>query len=182
MFKRFQRPVLLSLFLLAIPPFFYFFNYIPPTSPNMDNKTAYELPYPGLLPDHPLYLLKTFRDRTLVFVTQDYEKRAKIQLELSDKRIRAGELLMGEEKYELALTVFSKGERYFEQAIETSEAAQTQGQAPTAGMVEQMKRSNLKHSEILMRSSKKFDSSLRSEFDLVLTLNKKNKNKLQSLK
>lgn len=182
MFKRFQRPILLLFFLLVIPPFFYFFNYTPPTSPNMDNKTAYELPYPGLLPDHPLYLLKTLRDRTLVFVTRDYETRSKIQLELSDKRVRAGEMLMNEGKYELAVTTFSKGERYFEQAIETLQSAQTQGQAPTAGMVDQMKRSNLKHAEILKRSSKKMSNSLKTDFDLILTLNVKNGNSLQSLK
>ncbi len=182
MFKRFQTPILLILFLLIIPPFFYFFNHTQPISPNMDNKTAYELPYPGLLPDHPLYLLKTLRDRTLVFVTRDYENRSRIQLELSDKRVRAGELLMDEKKYELAVTTFSKGERYFEQAIETLQSAKTQGQAPTSGVVDQMKRSNIKHGEILTRSSGDLNLDLKSQLDLVLMLNRKNATSLQSLK
>ena len=28
---------------------------------------AYQLPFPGLLPDNPLYFLKTMRDRLVVF-------------------------------------------------------------------------------------------------------------------
>jgi len=182
MFKRLQTPILLLLLLLIIPPFFYLFNYSAPISLNIDNKDKYELPFPGLLPDHPLYLFKAARDQALVFVTTDYERKARLQLELSDKRVRAGELLVDEKKYELAGSSFSKGERYFEQSIETLSSAKKQGQAPTSDIVEQMGRSNKKHQEILMRSSKLFSGSMREEFSLVLELNKQNGNQLQSLK
>jgi len=182
MFKRLQTPILLLLLLLIIPPFFYLFNYSAPISLNIDNKANYELPFPGLLPDHPLYLLKAARDQTLVFVTTDYERKARLQLELSDKRIRAGELLVDNKKYELAVSSFSKGERYFEQSIETLSAGKIQGQAPTSAIVEQMGRSNKKHMEILVRSSKELSGSTREGFGLVLELNKQNANKLQSLK
>ena len=96
MFKRLQTPILLILLLLIIPPFIYLFNYAQPVSLNIDNKANYELPFPGLLPDHPLYLLKAGRDRALIFVTRDYDSKARLQLELSDKRVRAGELLVDE--------------------------------------------------------------------------------------
>ncbi len=182
MFKRLQTPILLILLLLIIPPFIYFFNYSQPVSLNIDNKTNYELPFPGLLPDHPLYLLKASRDQVLVFVIRDYEKKARLQLELSDKRVRAGELLVDENKHELAVNTFSKGERYFEQTIETLSAAKIQGQTPTASLLDQMTRSNKKHNEILMRSSKELKGSLKERLSFVITLNNQNSGNLQSLK
>lgn len=182
MFKRLQAPFLLILLLLIIPPFIYLFNYSQPVSLNIDNKANYELPFPGLLPDHPLYLLKAGRDRALVFVTRDYESKARLQLELSDKRVRAGELLMDEKKYELAITTYSKSERYFEQSIETLSSAKIQGQPPTADIIDQMSRSNNKHNEILNRSSKELNGLLKEQLSHVLALNKQNADNLQSLK
>lgn len=181
MFKRLQTPILLAVFLLIVPPFFYLFNYSQPRSLNVDNKTDYELPFPGLLPDHPLYLVKMLRDQTLVFITRDFESRARMQLELSDKRIRAGELLIDEKKYDLAISTFSKGERYFEQAIETLKSAKQQGQAPTTDIIDQMKRSNKKHIIVLSQRAKNINKSLLGEMVLVLELNKKNSQTLQTL-
>ena len=182
MFNRLQSAFLLVLLLLIIPPFIYLFKYSQPISLNIDNKADYELPFPGLLPNHPLYLLKAGRDQVLVFVVRDYEAKARLQLELSDKRVRAGELLVDDKKYELAVTTYSKGERYFEQAIETLSSAKIQGQTPTASILDQMSRSNEKHYKILMRSSKGLDSSLKERLSLVLALNKQNSDNLQSLK
>lgn len=182
MFKRLQTPILLILLLLIIPPFIYLFNYSQPISLNIDHKDNYELPFPGLLPDHPLYLLKMGRDRALVVVTRDYESKARLQLELSDKRVRAGELLMDVKKHELAVATYSKGERYFEQAIDTLSAAKKQGQTPTASLVDQMSRSNKKHNEILMRSVKPLSKSQKEQLSLVIALNKQNAINLLLLK
>lgn len=182
MFKRLQTPILLILLLLIIPPFIYLFNYSQPISLNIDNKDAYELPFPGLLPDHPLYLLKAGRDKVLVFVVRDYEAKARLQLELSDKRVRAGELLVDDKKYALAVTTYSKGERYFEQAIETLSSAKIQGQTPTTSILDQMSRSNEKHYEILLRSAKELKTPLKEQLSFVIALNKQNSDKLQSLK
>lgn len=182
MFKRLQTPILLILLLLVIPPFIYLFNYSQPISLNIDHKDRYELPFPGLLPDHPLYLLKMGRDKALVFVMRDYDSKARLQLELSDKRIRAGELLVDGKKYDLAVTTFSKGERYFEQAVETLQAAKVQGQMPTASLIDQMSRSNKRHYEILLRSAKEMSTAQKEQLSFVIALNKLNSGNLQSLK
>jgi len=182
MFKRLQTPILLTFLLLIIPPFIYFFNYSQPVSLNIDNKSSYELPFPGLLPDHPLYLLKAGRDKVLAFMVRDYEAKARLQLELSDKRVRAGELLVDNDKYSLAVTTYSKGERYFEQAIQTLSDAKAQGQTPTASILDQMSRSNKKHYEILIRTAKELSQPLKEQLSLVVELNKQNSDSLQSLK
>ncbi|PIZ98613.1 MAG: hypothetical protein COX78_02915, partial [Candidatus Levybacteria bacterium CG_4_10_14_0_2_um_filter_35_8] len=64
-------------------------------SPNpaatMDN---YELPYPGLLPDHPLYFLKMTRDKIIGFFISDPIKKAEFDILQSDKRLSAGVYLL----------------------------------------------------------------------------------------
>jgi len=45
----------------------------------------YTLPYPGLLPDNPLYPLKMIRDRIILFLINDSAKRTEYYLLQADK-------------------------------------------------------------------------------------------------
>ena len=56
----------------------------------------YELPYPGLLPDNPLYPIKVFRDKVVSFFITDAQKQATFDLLQADKRVAAGEYLLQE--------------------------------------------------------------------------------------
>jgi hypothetical protein len=47
----------------------------------------YALPYPGMLPDHPLYFLKNLRDHIMDFIIRDHIKKAEFNLLLSDKKL-----------------------------------------------------------------------------------------------
>src|SRR5690242_14285884 len=47
----------------------------------------YTMPYPGLLPDSPLYSLKVFRDRVISFFISDPLKRSSFDLLQADKRL-----------------------------------------------------------------------------------------------
>ncbi|QQG40788.1 MAG: hypothetical protein HYV37_00490 [Candidatus Levyibacteriota bacterium] len=78
----------------------------------------YQLPYPGLLPDSPLYFLKVFRDRLIDFLVSDPLKKAELQLLQADKRLSSGQALFGKGKKDLAESTISKGENYFESGIE----------------------------------------------------------------
>ena len=49
----------------------------------------YLLPYPGMLPDNPLYMLKAMRDRVINFLIADSQKKAEFYLLQSDKRLNA---------------------------------------------------------------------------------------------
>jgi hypothetical protein len=42
-----------------------------------NQKIDYDLPYPGLLPDHPLYFIKAGRDKITELITRDNIKKAK---------------------------------------------------------------------------------------------------------
>jgi hypothetical protein len=77
----------------------------------------YSLPYPGLLPDHPLYFLKMIRDRLQLWITRDTIKRSELMLHYADKRIAAALALAEKGKSGLAVSTATKAEKYLEQAV-----------------------------------------------------------------
>ncbi len=80
-------------------------------------KTNYNLPYPGILPDHPLYFLKDLKDKLRLFLTFNPEKKAKLLLELSDKKISMALGLSNKGKLRLALKTSLKAEKEFEKLV-----------------------------------------------------------------
>ncbi len=110
----------------------------------------YPLPYPGLLPDNPLYVLKAIRDRIIEVLISDPIKKANFELLQADKRLNEGVSLFnkGEKKYALAETTISKGENYFEKGIAEIERGNKQG-IVTAGTSQRFHLASLKHREII---------------------------------
>lgn len=80
-------------------------------------KVEYYLPYPGILPDSPLYKVKALRDRISLWLVTDPGKKAEKELLLADKRIGAAVALLDGGKDELAVSTATKGEKYLEQAV-----------------------------------------------------------------
>ena len=80
-------------------------------------EVEYYLPYPGVLPDSPLYKLKAVRDRIVLWVTFGEEKKAQKELLMADKRINAAVFLVEGGKEALGVTTATKAEKYMEQAI-----------------------------------------------------------------
>lgn len=78
----------------------------------------YYLPYPGILPDHPLYWLKMVRDRIgLITVTGKTAKAEKLLL-YADKRLGAAWALIDGNKLPLGVSTLTKAEKYLEQAVQ----------------------------------------------------------------
>ena len=76
----------------------------------------YYLPYPGILPDHPLYWLKMVRDRVgLVLTTGETAKAEKLLL-YADKRLGAAWALIEGNKVPLGVSTLTKAEKYLEEA------------------------------------------------------------------
>jgi hypothetical protein len=116
------------------------------TSPTID----YQLPYPGLLPDNPLYFLKMFRDNLTSFFLSKPLDKAQFELMQSDKNIEASYLLVTQQagKTNLALNTFSQGQDEFANAIDQTIAAKKQGYSITE-MSKKLDLSNQKHEQIL---------------------------------
>lgn len=78
----------------------------------------YELPYPGMLPDNPLYFLKTMRDAVVKFLISDSLKEAEFNILTANKRAYAALLLSEKEKpdFELVIETISKSNNYLHEA------------------------------------------------------------------
>ncbi|MBF8250036.1 MAG: LPXTG-motif cell wall anchor protein, partial [Candidatus Levybacteria bacterium] len=63
-------------------------------TPSSNQEVNYELPYPGLLPDSPLYFLRVTRDKLVSFLISDPLKKAEFDLLQADKRLNAGIYLL----------------------------------------------------------------------------------------
>lgn len=87
----------------------------------------YYLPYPGILPDHPLYALKMIRDRIWLWLTTNSYKKAQVLLLFADKRLGAAKVLIEGNKIALGVTTLEKAEKYLEQVAGQLEEAQKKG-------------------------------------------------------
>jgi hypothetical protein len=90
---------------------------------------SYELPYPGILPDNPLYFLRVTRDWVVGVLISDPLKKAEFDLLQADKRLNAGISLFYKGKISLALSTISKAENYFSEALDKVGEAKMQGKS-----------------------------------------------------
>lgn len=75
-------------------------------------KNDYYLPYPGMLPDNPLYKLKAVRDRVKLWLARDEEGKARLELLYADKRINAAKALVEGGRNDLGVSTATKAEKY----------------------------------------------------------------------
>lgn len=116
-------------------------------------KVEYQLPYPGLLPGNPFYVLKTIRDRIISFLIADSLKKAEFDLLQADKRLSTAIALVKDKKEALAESTISKGENYFEEGIVQLVEARKQG-INTDNLTRRYKEAAEKHIEVLQSLSK----------------------------
>lgn len=118
--------------------------------PTLAPEVLYYLPYPGILPDHPLYAIKMVRDKIWLWLTTNMQKKAEVELLFADKRLGAGKVLIEGNKVSLGITTIEKAEKYLEQSINQLEEAAKQGKDVKI-QVEKIKIASLKHQEVIGR-------------------------------
>ena len=111
-------------------------------------QTEYTLPFPGILPDHPLYFLKAFRDQTMEIFTPDVVKKSNLNLLFSDKHIVMGQLLIDKKNYDLGIETISKGEKYLLASVIGLKKLKNKDSIPP-GLLDKIKISGKKHKEII---------------------------------
>lgn len=129
----------------------------------------YALPYPGLLPDSPLYFLKAIRDRVQLFLIGDLNKKAEYELIQADKRLNAALYLSkaGKEKYELSESTVSKAENYLESSIDDAYKAKEQ-KIDVRDLSFRLLTSSKKHQEVIGSIAKNVDSDTREKLEIQL--------------
>ena len=180
MLKKLFVPLVIVLLFVLIPPAFYFLDYSQSISFKKEEVT-YVLPYPGILPDHPLYFVKTMRDRIIDWVTRDNIKKAEYYLLFSDKRTAMAMSLAKNGKDNLAISTFSKAEKYFYKIPGLLQEAKKQGVSPKSELVNNLKLSNAKHYEIGQSLLKVLPQGSSEEINQVLKLNQEIKKEIDKL-
>ncbi len=158
--------ILLTLLFIFINPLKVFAQDSSNASPSaVIEKVQYELPYPGLLPDNPLYYLKAIRDNILKFLISDPLKKTQFDLLQADKRLVASQMLLIKGKGELSITTLSKSGNYFDDGIANIQKAKKQGDDVNA-TVDQLLKSSQKHQEVIreMQKGQKGDILLNLRF------------------
>lgn len=133
-------------------------------TPSPKQTVDYVLPYPGLLPDNPLYGIKMIRDRIVLMVISDTLKRSRFNLLQADKRLKAGYMLFYEdrEKVDLSLSTISKGQNYFSEAISEGKRAKKEGY-DVKELFNDLMNSSLKQEELLEELEEEVQSNKVSE-------------------
>jgi len=112
-------------------------------------KVEYTLPYPGVLPDHPLYMLKRFRDFVLEKIIAEPVRKGEFYILQGDKRLQMSVMLGEAGKVELAETTVSKAEKYMEKAVDTLLTYQQTGAAIPSHVINKITTSLAKHEEMI---------------------------------
>ncbi len=137
------------------------------SSETTPKRIDYELPYPGMLPDNPLYILKVIRDGIVKFLINDSLKKAQFSLLVAEKRMYSGKLLVAKNKDALAITTISKSNNYLDEALVAIKVVKKQNpKSPDVKLfLQQFKSATLKHLEIANDLKPSIDKNLRDQFD-----------------
>lgn len=168
------------LFLLVVPISVYVLTYA--QSPELaPSKVVYQLPYPGILPDHPLYILKQIRDKLLIFLTRDLSKKSELLLLISDKKIAMSLQLAKKGKEKLAIQTVEGAEEDFIQLIKVIKEAKKQGNSLNEGFMMKVSLSNEKHREVIQSLIGSLSRGVEESLSRVLKTNQQIRRKINKL-
>ena len=121
----------------------------PTASQNVDSSGInYTLPYVGrILPDSPFWTLKAIRDKVWFVITPSHLRKAQLALLFADKRIEMSRILFKKGEGAIALSTYTKGEKYLTIAVEEERLARAQG-LDTSSFLTALATAALKHMEI----------------------------------
>ena len=112
-------------------------------------KIDYALPYPGVLPDHPLYFMKRVRDAILEVLIMEPVRKSEFYILQGDKRLEMGVMLVEQKKFALAETTVSKAEKYMEKAVVGLTTYKINGGTVAPYVIEHVQKALAKHMEVL---------------------------------
>jgi len=144
-------------------------------------EVLYQLPFPGILPGHPLYFLKSLRDQILIFTTRDKAKKANLYLRLSDRHMSAAEALVNDGKELLAVSELNRAEEMFLEIPDMLKDLKSQGGDYPEELVLDLNQSNLKHREVIANVLEKSSQGEISAMENLIKLNNDAKKQLEKL-
>jgi hypothetical protein len=134
------------------------------------DETEYSLPYPGMLPDHPLYFVKMARDRIQLWMSRDPLTKYKLLLNNADKRMAAALALAEKGKTGLAVTTAIKSEYYFQRAVGELENLALNGD-DTGDLYQRILDANDKHAMVLVGIFSRLPEESKSSLNEAMKVN-----------
>lgn len=148
-YKNFYLIILVFLFILLFAnPSFAVEIRIEDASSTKSSSIDYQLAWPGMLPDNPLYRLKVLRDKIISKLIFDPIKKIEWDLVMADKTIYASSLLVDKGYIALGKDTALKGENYFTTLVTDYKWAYWRKQGITQELDNRIKVAALKHQEV----------------------------------
>lgn len=116
----------------------------------IEMEVNYYMPYPGILPDHPVYWIKMMRDKIVEVLTLDLNKRVELWVLYADKRMGAAAVLVDGNKRELGVETAEKSVAYLNRAVTGLEELKEKG-VDVGDLANRMERGTLRHAQVLKR-------------------------------
>lgn len=131
----------------------------------------YNLPFPGILPDHPLYKLKVLRDKIMLWLTINPKNKTDLYLLLTDKGILATAMLVDKNQIPLAKQTALKAEHNY--TLLTQELYRLP-EKPSPEFFLKLKTAAAKHQEVLRSLSGRVSPEDAAVFGAVIDFSKRN--------
>lgn len=138
------------------------------------SKTSYSLSWPGILPDHPFYIIKKIRDKLAFNLITTPQKKLFFYILQADKGMYATLLLASKGKIALAKETGLKAEHNYTLAVTEYTNMVYSGQKIPETMRYAMLRAPLKHQEILQISIEKMQKEDVGTFLQIIEFSKRN--------
>lgn len=129
-----------------------------PTVTPTPGPVEYVLPYPGILPTHPMYFFKTLRDKIIEMLIADPLSKGEFYILQADKKLNMGVSLKNLSKTNEAKTAFAESLASRTQAISLLEAHMKAGGTIPGHITEKINLSIDKHAEVLRASGENADT------------------------
>lgn len=121
----------------------------PTPTTTVEQKVEYLLPYPGILPDHPLYFLKALRDRILEALIVDPLRKSEFYLLQADKRLNMAIFFGNKGASSQAAQSVTIARQFMERTVRGLVAFRNSGSQVPASTVDRLEKSMAKHIEVL---------------------------------
>lgn len=131
-----------------------------------------------MLPDNPLYKLKVLRDKIMLFLITDPDKKAQQYLHLANKQLLMSKFLVDKGNIPLARETALKGEN---QMTLMTFVFKNENRTPKPNFVNEVKLATQKHQELLKEMIGKVSREEAEIFSTVLEFSQRNADQLQYL-
>ncbi len=136
---------------------------------------SYKLPYPGILPNSPLYILKNLRDQTVQLFVLGPVNKSFYALLMADKRTLAGQMLIENNNDSLGAETLVSAEEYYSNAVKEAVLAKKQN-LNVSELAAKLLVASSKHEEILTGASTMVSGDALDDIARAISLNQKSRN------